>query len=64
MDSDLSGQMPEPDLMTLRDRFAMAALTGMLASDRLSATWAKDTAWAAQKAYAIADAMLAERSKK
>lgn len=43
---------------TLRDRFAMAALTGLLASDR---NWSDEGA--ALRAYKEADAMLQEREK-
>lgn len=44
-----------------RDRFAMAALTGLLATpDRLSSIGAKELA---RLAYKVADAMEAEREK-
>lgn len=44
---------------TLRDRFAMAALTGRMARNSDYASWAD----AAADAYECADAMLAEREK-
>ncbi len=63
MDSDLTiitmdGDTPVPDV-TLRDRFAMAALTGMLASETEDSTYGERHA--AERAYAMADAMLAAR---
>ncbi len=41
----------------LRDEFAMAALTGLLASNSAF----NETAYAANRAYAFADAMLKQR---
>jgi hypothetical protein len=54
---------------TLRDRFAMAALTGMLASDARGRSmdhqtfYSDDPATAATHAYGLADAMLRQRAK-
>jgi 2,4-dienoyl-CoA reductase-like NADH-dependent reductase (Old Yellow Enzyme family) len=48
----------ETNQLTLRDRFAMAALTGMLAGDPNYPTTWED---AADAAYLAADAMLAAR---
>lgn len=53
---------------TLRDRFAMAALTGLLANTTFTdAVIARETddppGYVSASAYAIADAMLAEREK-
>lgn len=47
--------------MTLRDWFAGQAVSGLLASEAGIAPYSQD--WAAERAYLIADAMLAERSK-
>ena len=44
--------------ITIRDQFAMAALTGMMASD-VASGWTQETV--SQDAYAIADAMLEAR---
>ena len=51
--------------MSLRDYFAAKALQGMLCNGFLPARFTKDTAdWDYVKAaYALADAMLAEREK-
>ncbi len=48
------------DRLDLRDRFAMAALTGLLADHTMRCSWAEF----AVGAYALADAMLAERAKR
>jgi hypothetical protein len=50
---------------TLRDKFAMAALTGMLASEDQEFEMSRMyyPAQAAGRAYEMADAMLAERAK-
>jgi len=45
--------------MTLRDWFAGQALNGMLADDCTACTWAKFS----ERAYACADAMIAEREE-
>ena len=47
--------------MTLRDWFAGQALAGMLASEAGIPPYANS--WAAERAYQMADAMLAERAK-
>lgn len=49
------------DGMTLRDWFAGQALGGMLASEAGIQPYPHE--WAAERAYLIADAMLAERGK-
>lgn len=46
---------------TLRDRFAMAALTGLLATEE--SFWRVNLEAAAGKAYEVADAMLAQQGK-
>lgn len=46
--------------MTLRDFFAAVALQGLLANDSMTAASAVNTP---KSAYALAEAMLAERSK-
>lgn len=48
------------EVKTLRDEFAMAALTGMLASPSTSA-WADSEYWS-QVSYVFADAMLEARA--
>lgn len=50
---------PEQQVPTLRDQFAMAAITGILASGSL---WSEEERLA-EIAYKHADAMLKERSK-
>jgi len=53
--------MTAPDL---RDQMAMAALTGLLASEDFGASQNYYTAvQAAERAYAIADAMFVERNR-
>ena len=47
-----------PSLPTIRDQFAMAALTGLLASEEFHSLTT-----AAKMSYAFADAMMAERNK-
>ncbi len=47
-----------PERPTLRDQFAMAALTGLLASEEFHSLTT-----AAKMSYAFADAMMAERNK-
>ncbi len=54
-DNEQFGQTP-----TLRDQFAMAALTGYIANNEFGFMTAKDVA---EHCYASADAMLAERGK-
>lgn len=50
---------------TLRDEFAMAALTGVVQAYATgSHRWAVRAQRAAVRAYVVADAMLAERSKR
>lgn len=49
---------PAPERPTLRDQFAMAALTGLLAAGGLA-----PPSSAVSKAGALADAMMKERSK-
>ena len=49
---------PDPERPTLRDQFAMAALTGLLA-DYNGTNWKG----MANTSYAIADAMMKERNK-
>jgi hypothetical protein len=54
-------EMTAPDL---RDQMAMAALTGLLAAEDFGAGQNYyTTEQAANRAYAIADAMLAERNR-
>lgn len=50
----------EQDLQALRDQFAVAALTGLLADPMESA---KASEYVAAAAYEIADAMIRERQK-
>lgn len=50
------------ETLTLRDQFAIAALQGELASQRDGCEWANEKNLAS-RAYEVADAMLAERSK-
>ena len=50
------------EALTLRDQFAIAALQGELASQRDGCEWANEKNLAS-RAYEVADAMLAERSK-
>lgn len=59
----LNGEAPilAPPPMTLRDWFAGQVLSGMLASEAGIQPYPHD--WAAQRAFLIADAMLAERKK-
>ena len=63
-DEDLMAEYTEPDSVpfapekTLRDEFAMAALTGMLADSTLCGVPSKDLA---DISYLLADAMLAQR---
>ncbi len=51
----------QPPLMTLRDYFAAAALTGMMGHPEL---YKNDEVFVAVQAYTIADAMLAEREER
>lgn len=53
---------PEP-VATLRDQFAMAALTGWIASTRDPEASDWEPRWWAERAYQTADAMLAVREK-
>lgn len=48
---------------TLRDGFAVAALTGLLANQNANASYHGNVLHAASEAYQVADAMLAERAK-
>lgn len=67
-------QMGYPDVKTLRDEFAMAALSGYLAQpmgdpqtrtvEAAQSFWKEFRKGAAAHSYALADAMLAERKKK
>lgn len=50
--------------MTLRDYFAAAALQGFCSMSDTTGHWAWDADGAAATAYEIADAMIAERSKR
>ncbi len=57
---------PKNDQKTLRDEFAMAALTGMLTIKETYLIAEKKPdgdAWVAETAYELADAMLAQRLK-
>lgn len=54
-------RVDELDGMTLRDYFAAKAMQGICAHPE---TWGLHIEAVATKAYAMADAMLAERSKK
>ncbi|WP_375194680.1 hypothetical protein [Sphingobium sp.] len=62
-----TANMPNPGAyeadpgMTLRDWFAGQALAGMMASEAGIQPYPHD--WAAERAFLIADAMLAERAK-
>ncbi|SLK04001.1 hypothetical protein [Novosphingobium mathurense] len=49
--------------MSLRDWFAGQALGGMLASEGDQSGYYHDAAFSAQRAYSLADAMLAERDR-
>ena len=51
------------DGATLRDRFAMAAMTGILSADKSMRTDGSSRRLLTHEAYAIADAMLSERNK-
>ena len=57
------GEHALANMPTLRDRFAMAALTGFIAGDHPDSPW-PDPQTVAKRAYAVADAMLAEREGK
>lgn len=50
------------ETLTLRDQFAIAAMQGELSAQGEDFSWANEKELAVQ-AYAVADAMLAERSK-
>lgn len=50
---------PLPDQLTIRDHFAMAALTGLLANPYKTRANEATSVYA----YALADAMIAERNK-
>lgn len=50
--------------MTLRDQFAMAALTGLCSCHDSTGMWSWSPAEAAKMAYKAADAMLKARSTK
>ncbi|EZI39314.1 hypothetical protein K037_4060 [Acinetobacter baumannii 42057_6] len=50
------------EILTLRYQFAIAAMQGELAAQGEDFSWANEEALAA-RAYEVADAMLAERSK-
>ncbi|AZC07658.1 hypothetical protein DKE48_005985 [Acinetobacter nosocomialis] len=50
------------ETLTLRDQFAIAAMQGELSAQSEYLTWANEKSLAA-RAYEVADAMLAERSK-
>lgn len=56
---------PGPPYLTLRDQFAMAALTGLLANHLAWDTvlWDQPMHATAQMAYELADAMLSERGE-
>lgn len=56
------GTLADPPRPTLRDQFAMAAITGMLASEPLQ-EWHNFGfyGWAAKAAYICADAMMEAR---
>lgn len=56
----MEGEVPEPK--TLRDEFAMAALSGMMGRE-LRIQKPEDMKVAARIAFEIADAMLAARKK-
>ena len=61
---DLLEQPKEP-VATLRDQFAMAALTGLLANPKLAETaLKKGPRWFDEVAYQYADGMLKERESK
>ncbi|MFA5820426.1 MAG: hypothetical protein WC854_14265 [Bacteroidales bacterium] len=49
--------------MTLRDYFAAHALTGLCSAQNANGVWQGDVPEAAEKAYFLADAMIAERGK-
>jgi hypothetical protein len=56
---------PQPQIATLRDQFAMAALTGLLANPKLAETaLKKGPRWFDEVAYQYADGMLKERELK
>lgn len=56
------GHVHEP-AMTLRDRFAMAALTGMLSNPSATAAWLDDIRPYCEAAYDAADCMMKARKK-
>ena len=49
--------------LSIRDYFAAAALTGMLASETTDSEGTYSDSGAAQRAYNLADALLAQREK-
>lgn len=60
--------MRDHDQLTMRDHFAMAALTGLLANQKLAMKCLADggaqSGWFEYNAYAYADAMMEERKPK
>lgn len=58
-----ASRIKDADTAVLRDQFAMAALTGMLASFKENHQLSSITVYA-EDAYKMADAMLKEREKK
>ena len=57
-----SGISTPPEILTLRDQFAMAALTGLLAQS-VGTGYGSDKFDGAKWAYEMADAMFAERER-
>ena len=57
---DYGTEKPAPKTATLRDQFAMAALTGIMANHE---SWG-NAQERAERAYEIADAMMKEREAK
>lgn len=65
MDEHFMKEIAEADRIALRDKFAMAALTGMLADPEGTVYSDNDTRnLIAKRAYALADAMLRARQEK
>jgi len=53
----------ESPIATLRDQFAMAALTGLMTSQDQQGEWQHDVLGATRIAYEVADAMLKAREE-
>lgn len=56
---DIAALINRPDLLTLRDKFAMAAMNGLISGEEVIV----DYSTIAMAAYGIADAMMEARKK-